>query len=230
MHHHEYFNSPLIMKEKNIAYERVIFFSDAVVAIAITLLALELRVELPPGEHLTFSALIKPWHNYAAFLLSFVTIAGLWRTHHNFFVHIERIDERMLYINILWLFFLVVLPFSTTLVSQYFGDTPAIFIYSLNIFLLSLSQNFIWDYANGKEEFMTYDEMQLDVRKRISWMMNAYVINAFLAMIFSFYMPKTAFLLLYFRVPIFIFGLFYLAQKRRIELSTNGRKPSRKQD
>ena len=77
---------------------------------------------------------------------------------------------------------------------------------------------------------MTYDEMQLDVRKRITWMMNAYVINAFLAMVFSFYMPKTAFLLLYFRVPIFIFGLFYLAQKRRIELSTNGRKPSRKQD
>jgi uncharacterized membrane protein len=61
--------------KKEVAFERVIFFSDAIAAIAITLLALDLRLEIPPDHHITFSDLLTPWRNYLSFffpILAFV--------------------------------------------------------------------------------------------------------------------------------------------------------------
>ena len=101
------------MEEKNLQLERTVFFCDAVVAIAITLLALDLRVEHLSSQHLTFSDIISPWKNFSAFVLSFLNIAGFWKRHHNFFAHIKKVDEKLLWVNIFWLFFIVTLPFST---------------------------------------------------------------------------------------------------------------------
>lgn len=101
-------------KKKEIPFERVLFFGDAVVAIAITLLALELKIDIPEDKHLSFSNLIAPWHQYIAFLLSFINISGFWKTHHDFFAHIKKMDDKLLYINILWLFFISTLPFATS--------------------------------------------------------------------------------------------------------------------
>ena len=61
---------------KELGFERFIFFSDAIVAIAITLLALELRLNVPDGHHVTFRDLAEPWQKYLAFVLSFINIAG----------------------------------------------------------------------------------------------------------------------------------------------------------
>src|SRR4051812_17594080 len=133
------------MKEKNISLERVLFFSDAVVAIAITLLALDLKMDHVKHKHLEFSDFLLIWKSGIAFILSFINIASFWRNHHRFFEHIKKMDQRLLSINVLWLFFIVLLPFSTTLVSAYFNDTPAMFAYCLNIFMISALQNFIWD-------------------------------------------------------------------------------------
>src|SRR6185295_14267571 len=109
-------------KRKEIPFERVLFFSDAIVAIAITLLALDLKLELPEDHHLTFNDLLLPWKNYLAFLLSFINIASFWRTHHQVYTYIHKMNGRTMTYIICWLFFIVTLPFSTGVLSTHFGD------------------------------------------------------------------------------------------------------------
>ena len=203
--------------KKEIAFERVLFFSDAVVAIAITLLALDLKIDVADYKQLTFGNLMAPWQKYVAFVLSFLNIAGLWRTHHDFFFYIKKMDERMFYLNISWLFFIIVLPFSTSVLSKHFGDTPAIFLYSMNVFLLSVFQNFIWDYADRKADFIDRASLPEDVQTTIRRMLNLDMLNGLIAIIVSFFMPKVAFFLLFFKVPIFIVYAFINPLKKRNE-------------
>ncbi|MBI1225283.1 MAG: DUF1211 domain-containing protein [Bacteroidetes bacterium] len=203
--------------KKEIAFERVLFFSDAVVAIAITLLALELKIEIPEGEHLTFKHLLSPWHQYIAFILSYINIAGFWRTHHDFFIHIKKQDEKLLYLNISWLFFIIVLPFTTSVLSDHFGDTAAIFLYSLNILLLSIFQNFIWDYADSRTDFVDKESLSSQEIYNMRTMLNLDMLNGLVAIAFSFFQPVLAFFLLFFKIPIFLIVPFIIGGKRRKE-------------
>jgi uncharacterized membrane protein len=192
------------MNKKEIAYERVLFFSDAIVAIAITLLALDLRLNVPPTQHITFIDLIAPWQKYLAFILSFLNIAGFWRTHHDFFIYIKKMDQRMMLINTLWLFFIVALPFSTSVVSQHFGDPAAIFLYCINVFSISVCQNFIWDYAFLKTDYTDKESMTPLEQARFRGMLNLDMINGLIAIILSFFLPRLAFYLLFFKLTFFI--------------------------
>jgi uncharacterized membrane protein len=76
------------------AAERLTIFSDAVVAIAITLLALDLPV--PEGDTVSvfWSSVRRNDGHYAAFLISFVVIAAAWGTHHDVFRYTRRVDPR----------------------------------------------------------------------------------------------------------------------------------------
>ena len=204
--------------KKEIAFERVIFFGDAIVAIAITLLALDLRLEKPPDEHISFSDLLHPWRNYLAFILSFINIAGFWRTHHNAFVHIHKMDDRMMFLNICWLFLIVTLPFATTLVSAHFGDTPVIFLYSMNVFGLAVLQNTIWDYADRKK-YINLEKLPEIARKRFRLIFNLDMMNSLTSVILSFFFPTLAFISLFFKLPILLFATFYFAGKRKSRLT-----------
>jgi uncharacterized membrane protein len=203
--------------KKDTEFERVLFFSDAVVAIAITLLALDLRLELPEGHHLTFEDLLEPWQRYLAFFLSFVMIADFWRTHHQVHQAIKKFDEKSMGVNTTWLFFIVTLPFTTTLLSTHFGDSAAIFAYSFNIFLISVCQNFIWDYPwkKGYIEAETLGNVKV---RDIRTMLNLDMINGLIAVIVSLVMPRLAFFLLFFKLPIIFFSVFFIGAKRRREL------------
>ncbi|MEV0354070.1 TMEM175 family protein [Nonomuraea sp. NPDC050680] len=94
--------------------DRVIFFSDAVIAIALTLLALELPV--PEGRteseiwH-SFLDLLSP--DYLIFVISFAVAGRLWYSHQQFFRHVHRVDARLTVLNLSWLLMIVLLPFAT---------------------------------------------------------------------------------------------------------------------
>lgn len=206
------------IKKREIPFERVLFFSDAIVAIAITLLALDLKLELPEGHHLTFRDLLLPWKNYIAFLLSFINIASFWRTHHQMYTYIHKMDERTMWYNIAWLFFIVTLPFCTSVLSTHFGDPAAIFLYSLNIFALSVFQNMIWDSAELAHDFIDTEKVSEEERRRFRIMFNFDMINGLLCITLSFFMPKLAFFLLFFKIPVIFLATLYIAGLRRKEM------------
>ena len=100
------------------ALDRLIFFSDAVVAIAITLLA----IDLPVPEGGTVSAFWMSVRDnaghYAAFLISFAVIAGGWANHHDLFRYARRTDSRLRAVNTAWLLTIVLNPFATRMLTS----------------------------------------------------------------------------------------------------------------
>jgi len=97
------------------AAERLTFFSDAVVAIAITLLAIDLPV--PEGDtfRLFWASVRHDDGHYAAFLISFAVIAAAWFDHHDLFRYIRSTDARLRLLNMCWLLSIVLNPFATKL-------------------------------------------------------------------------------------------------------------------
>lgn len=132
--------------------DRVEFFSDSVIAIAATLLSADLkapRTDDLQGLSLA-EALTEQWPSYLAFVVSFVFIGIAWAAHHNMFTYIQRADHLLLIVNLLFLLTIAVQPYSTALMAEHLGQpderTAALVYYSV-LFAMSLSYNFVWQYA-----------------------------------------------------------------------------------
>lgn len=96
-----------------IATERLVFFSDAVIAIAITLLALELPIPVGRTTAESWHDFHRHFDDYLAFLISFVVIANAWFAHHWLYRYVRRVHRRVAGINMLWLLTIIVTPFAT---------------------------------------------------------------------------------------------------------------------
>jgi uncharacterized membrane protein len=97
---------------------RVEAFSDGVLAIAVTLLVLDLRVPVSLHGSLA-AALAHEWPAYAAYVTSFLIIGIIWVNHHGVFQLIGRVDRITLFLNLLLLMTVVAIPFTTSLLSEY---------------------------------------------------------------------------------------------------------------
>jgi uncharacterized membrane protein len=97
------------------AEDRLAFFSDAVVAISITLLAIDLPV--PEGDTVSqfWTSFRHDDGHYAAFAISFVVIAAAWSDHHDLFRYARGVDARLRLYNFGWLLSIVLNPFATKL-------------------------------------------------------------------------------------------------------------------
>ena len=122
--------------------ERVILFSDAVFAIAIPLLVLEVKL---PSSNLPVTAavfdenLLEVVPRLIGFLISFFLIGFYWITHHRIFANVIRYDKTLLRLNLLLLLFIVLLPFSTSLLAEYNYLARPYAVYYLNIGFVGLS-------------------------------------------------------------------------------------------
>ena len=96
-------------------------FSDGVLAIAITLLVIEIHPpELDQGERLA-DALWAQWPSYAAYLVSFLTIGVIWLNHHRVFAQVARVDGPLLLLNLNLLLWTGLIPFPTAVVAEHLG-------------------------------------------------------------------------------------------------------------
>src|SRR3974377_1375653 len=98
-------------------------FSDGVFAIAITLLILEIKI---PGYDTDLRVqLMRQWPSYLAFFISFAFIGMMWVNIHRMFTHIKKTDDVLLLLNLLLMFGVCVIPFTTALLAAHLGHTGA---------------------------------------------------------------------------------------------------------
>jgi uncharacterized membrane protein len=124
--------------------DRVLAFSDAVFAIAITLLTLNLQV--PPGLHgADFPrALHQVLPALGAYVLSFVILGQLWLAHHRIFGVIARVDYTLLVRNLVFLGLIAIMPFPVRLLSDYTRRPLAVAIYAVVFISAMQLQRLIW--------------------------------------------------------------------------------------
>ena len=101
---------------------RVEAFSDGVMAIAITLLVLELKVPADSEPGHLFADLGARWTSYVAYCAAFLTIGIIWLNHHTLLTSIARFDTRLHWLNLFLLFTVATMPFPTALVADYVGQ------------------------------------------------------------------------------------------------------------
>jgi uncharacterized membrane protein len=128
-------------------------FADGVFAIAITLLVLEIRV--PPADTSNLaSALLDQWTEFAAYVISFLTIGVIWVSHHQMFELITHVTPTFLYLNVIFLLPVAFVPFPTALVAQHINDpdgrTVAVLLYGATSVLIALMFNVLWAYASAR--------------------------------------------------------------------------------
>lgn len=94
---------------------RVEAFTDAIVAIIMTIMVLELKI--PEGSN--FQALLDERYYFIAYLISFFMIATTWYNHHYIFTVSKWISKRAFWANCIWLFLMSLIPVSTAWISKY---------------------------------------------------------------------------------------------------------------
>lgn len=116
-------------------------FSDGVFAIVVTLLVLELRV--PPLQHASdprelLHAIVGMRHELLSFALSFLFVINLWVSHNLFFKMLTRVDDTILWVNNLFLFFVCFVPFPTAVIGAYPQNPAAIVLFGLDWMAISI--------------------------------------------------------------------------------------------
>jgi uncharacterized membrane protein len=144
--------------------ERTIFFSDAVFAIAITLLALDITIPKPKhviGRELS-SVVLAQWPDVLSFAVSFLIIGAYWMAHHRIFHYIIRYDAMLLWLNLLFLMSIAFLPFPDRVLSEW-GDSEqfALAFYATSVAVAGLLLSLLWWYATRERRLV---EANIDPR------------------------------------------------------------------
>lgn len=142
--------------DNKIGLERLVFFSDAVFAIAITLLALEVRLPVEAAnlsDRQLLTSLLEIWPKYLSFIISFLVIGNFWIAHHHRFSLITRYDSRLLLLNLLVLMSIAFIPFPTSVISENGNRTATIF-YALSIATTGLLSALLWWYASWENRLI----------------------------------------------------------------------------
>jgi uncharacterized membrane protein len=124
-------------------------FSDAVFAITITLLALEIRP--PADDRNLLHGLGALWPSYLAYAVTFLFIGQVWANHHVMFDHIRAADRVVLLLNTLLLMVVAFLPFATSVLAGALrsghGERTATVFYGIAFDVTALTFNALWQYA-----------------------------------------------------------------------------------
>jgi uncharacterized membrane protein len=135
--------------------DRLIFLSDGVFAIAMTLLAIELTVPALSSSDQSelVQALLSLGPKYLSFLISFLVVASFWTSHQRIFSYIIRSDSRLVWQNVFVLLCIAFQPFPTSVLGTY-RNTTAVTFYAGTLVVTGLSVLALWLYATTKRRLV----------------------------------------------------------------------------
>lgn len=179
--------------------DRFCAITDGIVAIAATIMVLELKI---PNE-ITLNALLSEWSVLVAYIVSFMVIYFSWYAHHNLIETIKNYSSGLFLINGLWLFFLTLVPFVTALIGKDLNNTLSMNLYSLVYFLWTLSFQAL-SYKAIQDNPKQKDEILFSKK----YILIANFIDI-LSIILSFFYPIISLLIITLVTIYMAFDLFY---------------------
>jgi uncharacterized membrane protein len=146
-------------------------FSDGVLAVAITLLVLDIKVPVVGSHGSLAHELARNWPHYAAYATSFITIGIIWINHHAMIGRLRQADHAILFLNNLLLLSIAVLPFATSLMATYLKQTNgqhlAAAIYSGSFLVMSLLFTAVNRHILFDKAHLLDPELSADRRRQI---------------------------------------------------------------
>lgn len=156
----------------DLSFERILFFSDAVFAIVITLLVLELKVPIVGRENFSESEirhqLFELIPKFLGFVYSFFIVGLMWIEHHRIFRFINRSDFGLIWRNLLFLLFVAFIPFPTALFSEYYYSHTAFILYAATFAVAALGKLWIWLYAVKNRDSLMIADVDDEMIKRVT--------------------------------------------------------------
>ena len=184
--------------------ERILFFSDAVFAIAITILVLAISLPVlssaQVSKGLLLKNLIELWPKFISFFISFIVIGIFWMGHVIMFNFIKRSDRNLLWLNNLLLLFVSFIPFPAALIGEYNQDKYAIILYGVTLMMLGFIYLILWLYASHNFRLIDKDLPKNIIRKATYAVLVAPV-SYLIAILFAFINPLIT-LIMYAIIPI----------------------------
>src|ERR687897_1348140 len=138
--------------EWGIEFSRIVAFSDGVFAIAITLLVLQIDIpeQLPAGSTL-FDEIVDQEGDLIAYGISFAVLGKLWLAHHRFFASVERFDPVLMGLNLLYLAWIVLVPFTSEVLGDHGDDSTSVILYAAIMAAVSITFQIQILYTDRKD-------------------------------------------------------------------------------
>lgn len=169
--------------------QRLNALADGVFAIAMTLLVLELSVPVIAEEDAALGELLLAmWPEFLMYVLGFMVLGVYWLIHHMIFDAIERYDTTLAWLNIVFLMFSALIPFSTALVVEHGATTATALAFGLNMLALFLMGWAMWTYATTRGH-LTGDRVDPDLAHGVRVMGLVYFVTLLASLPLAFVAP-----------------------------------------
>jgi uncharacterized membrane protein len=175
----------LEIRDKN----RLENFVDAVFAVAITLLVLDLVIPALPHSNVVIIAyLTSLLPKFAGYFLAFFILGIILNIHNRQFKNIEYADQNLWWLNIVFLAFIVLVPFVTSIWTEYGDTTIGVLFFHFNMLISGLILYFIWAYAKNHKYLLRKDITSRTI-SIITYRNLAIPIASFIAILIAFFTP-----------------------------------------
>lgn len=145
------------MSRKQHGLDRIVFFSDAVFAIAITLISVEIKLPPEPGQLNSTKLshnLLNLVPEYRSYIFTFLIIGFYWINHHQYFNYIRHYDYKLIWLNTILLMCVAFLPFSASVLNDYRRQPIAVIFYAGSMIAIGLMKSIMWWYASSNHRLV----------------------------------------------------------------------------